>query len=64
MLSEWVLKAGRPGKYGSVSEVADTGSGIPEDKKHMIFKRFAQVDAAATRKYGGTGLGLYVRGVR
>ncbi len=41
-------------------EVIDTGTGIPEDKKHMIFERFAQVDAAATRKYGGTGLGLSV----
>ena len=41
-------------------EVIDTGPGIPEDKKDLIFKRFAQVDSAASRKYGGTGLGLSV----
>ncbi len=41
-------------------EVIDTGRGIPGNKRHLIFERFAQVDAEATRKYGGTGLGLSV----
>ena len=39
-------------------EVCDTGPGIPDHKKSLIFERFAQIDLAATRKYGGAGLGL------
>jgi len=39
-------------------EVSDTGVGIPVDHLERIFDRFAQVDASATRKYEGTGIGL------
>jgi two-component system sensor histidine kinase/response regulator len=38
--------------------VEDTGIGIPEEMHEHIFKRFTQLDNTATRKYGGTGLGL------
>lgn len=38
--------------------VKDTGIGIPKDKLPILFRRFQQVDASTTRKYGGTGLGL------
>ena len=38
--------------------VQDTGAGIPPDHIERIFEAFRQADNTATRKAGGTGLGL------
>ncbi|MGA7937635.1 MAG: ATP-binding protein, partial [Kovacikia sp.] len=39
-------------------EVADSGIGIPQERWHLLFRPFQQVDSSLTRKHEGTGLGL------
>lgn len=41
-------------------EIIDSGIGVPDDKKRLIFTDFYQVDGSSTRKVGGTGLGLSI----
>ncbi len=41
-------------------EVQDTGIGIAPDELSRLFQPFEQANAATTRNYGGTGLGLVI----
>jgi PAS domain S-box-containing protein len=41
-------------------EVTDHGIGIPKEEQKHVFERFFRAHNAATRNYGGLGIGLYV----
>mmetsp|Transcript_2931 Transcript_2931/g.3937 ORF Transcript_2931/g.3937 Transcript_2931/m.3937 type:complete len:1002 (+) Transcript_2931:315-3320(+) len=41
-------------------EVTDTGPGIDISEINLLFKPFVQLDGSSTRKFGGSGLGLYI----
>ncbi|ORY16166.1 hypothetical protein BCR34DRAFT_557826 [Clohesyomyces aquaticus] len=46
--------------YLILTEVIDTGIGVPEDSAGSLFTPFTQFDNSATKRYKGTGLGLSI----
>jgi two-component system, sensor histidine kinase len=55
-----VLVAARRNPAGIALEVWDTGAGIPEDKKEMIFREFYQIDNPERDRGRGLGMGLAI----
>jgi signal transduction histidine kinase len=40
--------------------VSDTGVGISKEAQRFVFDEFRQEDGSATRKFGGSGVGLAI----
>jgi signal transduction histidine kinase len=58
----WVVARAVAGDGGPslLVEVGDSGIGISPEHHDLIFREFAQVDASASRRHHGTGLGLTI----
>lgn len=54
------LSCVRDDAQGVVFAVSDTGIGLLEEEREVIFEKFRQIDYSTTRKYEGIGLGLYI----
>jgi signal transduction histidine kinase len=49
-----------PPREAVVVHVSDSGPGIDLEDRARIFEPFVQLDSGLSRRYGGTGLGLYL----
>lgn len=57
-----IILAERTDDDGHVVEITvrDTGSGIRAEEQPKLFQAFTQIDSSSTRRFEGTGLGLYL----
>ncbi|MCX6283055.1 MAG: response regulator, partial [Bacteroidetes bacterium] len=55
-----LLKQGANSSGDTMISIRDTGIGIPDEKREMIFEEFRQASEGYNRPYEGSGLGLAI----